>query len=616
MNRDRNLTPLMLARETLQQLSSLKIPPTPDNYHRVYNQIAGKTESTISENTAKILKELVSEFPRHTPNLLQYANALEQALEAKNWYRYKATFSKFIETELILKDKLTELDNKVPEAIVPWGSVIEALLKQLDSNHGALTIAKKRATLDHVLTKFSQDPEQLYIKLEALIDSWIKPLAPSQEQIDNLKEISLSAQQNNPFSQNRSSDDVDSKKQPGITRFIDQLLRLQAQMLESIADTQVGDVVLMEEARVLAQQLRKIQDEQKMEQCISSFEQFCRKFELLGENGAQLQQGLLKLLNLLINSTSYLLSDDQWVRNKISMLQEAISKPLDMRNIAQAEHYLEEIIQRQETIKQRLGEAKSIMKQMVTSLISNIEELSDSTGEYHDKLEYYSTKINQTDDIEVLNQFLVEIMEETKQMQKNALNYRNDFLSARAEVSVAQNKINQLEIELLEMGEKVHEDHLTGILNRRGLDNAFERETSRAMRHQVPLCFALLDIDNFKQLNDTHGHKVGDDALVYVVESVKDTTRPEDIVSRYGGEEFVILLPNTKLGEAVHILSRIRRNLTKKFFLHENKRLLITFSAGVAEFQLGESQESIFKRADEALYRAKNGGKNQILTAD
>jgi diguanylate cyclase len=109
---------------------------------------------------------------------------------------------------------------------------------------------------------------------------------------------------------------------------------------------------------------------------------------------------------------------------------------------------------------------------------------------------------------------------------------------------------------------------------------------------------------------------VGDDALVYLVESVKDSTRPEDVVSRYGGEEFVILLPNTNLEEAVQILSRIRRNLTKKFFLHENKRLLITFSAGVAQFRSGESQESIFKRADEALYRAKKGGKNQILTSE
>jgi diguanylate cyclase len=263
-----------------------------------------------------------------------------------------------------------------------------------------------------------------------------------------------------------------------------------------------------------------------------------------------------------------------------------------------------------------LSEAKLTLKLMVTSLITNIEELSDTTGEYQVKLEQYSEKISKTDDIKELNQLLAQLMDETKQMQKSALNYRNDFLAARAEVSMAQDKINQLETELQEMGEKVHEDHLTGILNRRGLDNAFDRETSRSIRHKTPLCFALLDIDNFKQLNDTHGHKVGDDALVYLVESVKDTTRPEDVVSRYGGEEFVILLPNTSLEEAVQILSRIRRNLTKKFFLHENKRLLITFSAGVAQLRAGESQESVFKRADEAMYRAKKGGKNQILIAE
>ena len=618
MSQDRNLTPLMLARETLQQLSSLKISPTPDNYHRVYNQIAGKSESTISENAAKFLKELISEFPRHTPDLLKYANALEQALEAKNWYKYKATFIKFIETEFTSKNKLTELGNGTSdsEAIIQWGGMIEALLKQLESNYGTLTIAKKRVALNHVLTKFYQDPEQLYIKLEALIDSWIKSPVSSQEQIDSLEEISLSTQQNNLSVQNWHSNHIESEKQCATTHSIDQLLELQAQMLESIAGSQIDDAVLTEEARVLAQQLRTIQNEQEMEQCVSRFKQFCLKFELLGENGIKLQQGLLKLLNLLINSTGYLLSEDPWVMNKLIMLQEAISKPLDLRNIAQAEHYLEEIIQNQETIKQSLNEAKSIMKQMVSSLISNIEELSDSTGEYHDKLGYYSEKINQTDDIKILNQFLVEVMQETKQMQESASNYRNDFLTARAEVSLAQNKINQLETELSKMCEKVHEDHLTGVLNRRGLDNAFEREASRAARHQAPLCYALLDIDNFKQLNDTHGHKVGDDVLVYLVESVKDTTRPEDVVSRYGGEEFVILLPNTKLEEAVDILSRIRRNLTKKFFLHENKRLLITFSAGVAQHQPGEPQENTFKRADEALYRAKKGGKNQILTSE
>lgn len=509
-------------------------------------------------------------------------------------------------------------DNPTAESISTWGETIEALLKQLEKKQGALTTAKKRESINRVLAKFSKDSNQLHNKLKALVDSWGALAATTQESNEDGQLQNLSSQVTQ----------VDSDKQAAQLKyavieqsqvaghFTDQLLELLAQMLEQVVARQIGDVILAEEARMLANQVRKIQDKLEMERFTAGFQQFCGKFDAYGESGIKLQQGLLKLLNMLMDSTGELLAEDQWIGARISKLRETISKPLDQQVITQAEHYLEEITQRQEIIGRNLSEAKVTLKQMVTSLITNIEELTDTTDEYQNRLEQYSEKISNTDDIKELNQLLVMIMEETSQMQKSTLNYRNDFLAARAEVGLAQNKINQLETELHEMGEKVHEDHLTGILNRRGLDNAFERETSRSARHQVPLCYALLDIDNFKLLNDTHGHKVGDDALVYLVESVKDTTRPEDIVSRYGGEEFVILLPNTDLEEAVHILSRIRRNLTKKFFLHENKRLLITFSAGVAQLRPGESQESIFKRADEALYRAKKGGKNQILTSE
>ncbi|MEK7792508.1 MAG: GGDEF domain-containing protein [Pseudomonadota bacterium] len=612
MSLDKNSNPSLIARETLKQLTSLKIPPTPDNYHKIYDEIAGNPTNRMSANTAKMLMELVSEFPRHTPTLLSYANALELSANEKNWPKYKNVLMKFVETEVAAADSSVTPNTAAAESSsVPWGTTIDVLVKQLESKQGSLTAVKKKEGLNRVLTKFSKDSVQLHIKLKALIDSWVVLAASSPEQAENLEEASPS-QPTDQAARIVQSDQIESQS----GHFADQLLELQAQMLEHVAGLPIGDADLAEEARRLAQQIRKVHDKQAMEQFVAGFKQFCLKFDSIGEEGARLQEGLLRLLNLLMDSTGELLSEDQWVREQLARLREAIATPLDLNNMAQAEHYLEEIIQRQEIIKRSLGEAKMTLKQMVTSLISNIEELSDTTGVYHDKLGEYSVKIRQTDDIETLNQFLVEIMQETKQMQKSTSDYRNDFLAARAEVSMAQDKINQLETELMEMGEKVHEDHLTGILNRRGLDSAFEREISRANRQQAPLCFALLDIDNFKQLNDTHGHKVGDDALIYLVEAFKDTTRPEDVVARYGGEEFVILLPGTEVEEAVAILSRIRRNLTKRFFLHENKRILITFSAGVAQYQPGELQENIFKRADEALYRAKKNGKNQILIAE
>ncbi len=567
MKQSKDSNPTIIARETLRQLAALKIPPTPDNYLKLYHQISGDSGNSGDSVASTVTGSLKPE------------------------------------------------SNPVSESVA-WGDTLEALLKQLENKQGTLTIAKKREGVKRVLAKFSKDSEQLHNKLKALVDSWGESNVAPTELIESGLPENSSSQTSRLDTLDAQDEQAVSGQREKVNQFSDQLRELVSEMLEQIVAKRMDDANLADEAKALAHQLRSTRNESEMRGFIEIFRNFNSKFADSDQNRDGLQQGLLRLLNMLMDSTGEILAEDQWIGTQIGQLRETIAKPLNSEVIEQAERYLEEITQRQEIVKSSLNEAKLTLKKMVTSLITNIEELTDTTDGYQEKLGQYVDKISKTDDIKELNQLLAMIVDETRQMQKSTSNYRNDFLAARAEVSLAQSKINQLETELQVMGEKVHEDHLTGILNRRGLDSAFEREAARSARHQVPLCFALLDIDNFKQLNDTHGHKVGDDALVYLVESVKDTTRPEDVVSRYGGEEFVILLPNTNLEEGVQILSRIRRNLTKKFFLHENKRLLITFSAGVAQFRSGESQESIFKRADEALYRAKKGGKNQILTSE
>ena len=125
----------------------------------------------------------------------------------------------------------------------------------------------------------------------------------------------------------------------------------------------------------------------------------------------------------------------------------------------------------------------------------------------------------------------------------------------------------------------------------------------------------MLDMDDFKRLNDKHGHKAGDEALVHLSTVIKDTLRPSDSVTRYGGEEFVLLLPDIELDAAVKSIERLQRELTKKFFLHENERILVTFSAGVALRNPEESREDALARADKAMYQAKKAGKNRVVAA-
>ena len=121
----------------------------------------------------------------------------------------------------------------------------------------------------------------------------------------------------------------------------------------------------------------------------------------------------------------------------------------------------------------------------------------------------------------------------------------------------------------------------------------------------------LLDIDNFKRLNDELGHGAGDEALKSLAALVSQTLRPTDHVARYGGEEFVVLLPETPVDEAEQILTRLQRSLTGGLFMHEQKQVFVTFSAGVTAYRPGERIEEALERADQGLYRAKRTGKNR-----
>jgi diguanylate cyclase len=172
-------------------------------------------------------------------------------------------------------------------------------------------------------------------------------------------------------------------------------------------------------------------------------------------------------------------------------------------------------------------------------------------------------------------------------------------------------RVQSLETELRRLSDEVSTDVLTEVANRRGLMQAFEVETARLERQGGELAVGLLDIDNFKKLNDTLGHSVGDMALKTLAGHVQKQLRAVDIVARFGGEEFVVMLPGVPVDEAQVTLTRLQRTLSASLFMHDGREVFVTFSAGVTRFRPGEPLESALERADEALYEAKRTGKNR-----
>lgn len=159
----------------------------------------------------------------------------------------------------------------------------------------------------------------------------------------------------------------------------------------------------------------------------------------------------------------------------------------------------------------------------------------------------------------------------------------------------------------------VHEDKLTGLYNRHYFDKKAQEELARAQHEQTPLSILFIDIDHFKKINDTYGHKTGDKTLRIVSKLVRSSCRKSDIVARYGGEEIVVVLPNTLTHDAVKVASEIRTIIARQTRTAMGFR--VTVSVGIATFPAhGNSLKALLDNADKALYRAKREGRNRVNT--
>lgn len=588
--------PSEIARETLRLLASRRISPSPENYRDLYNEIAG-TSGNLAENFPKReLQALQTVLPRETAIQQKLVKRFEQAFKGRNWDE--------------LRDGVADLVKQLAnEHELPWSELFRDFLRQWENKQAGLTVARKREALERVLAAAAGNSELLFGRLQGLVKSWSSN-GSGEEEIPLVEAGAIAETEANlPL-----VSEVDADSSMRTSESSSELRDLFAYTLEVIVATQLTDEPeLAADARMLAHKARSATSPSALQGLLAGVKRFAFRLEILAEDRTELRAGLLNLLQLLIKNVGELVTEDRWLAGQIEIVRDIVSNPLSIRAIDDAEGRLKEVIFKQSQLKHSLNEAKESLKQMLAGFVDHLAEFADSTSDYHDKLELCAHRISMAEDITQLEGVLADVIHETRIIQLNAQRSRDDLRTAKQRVSEAEARIGELQRELDRASMLVRHDQLTGTLNRRGLDEAFEKEVARAQRRQSPLCVALLDIDNFKKLNDTLGHDAGDAALIHLATVIRETMRPQDTVARFGGEEFIIILPDTSVEDAQTAIVRLQRELTRRIFLHNNDRRLITFSAGVTRLQPGDIQGSVTKRADEAMYAAKQAGKNRVM---
>ncbi|MDR2613784.1 MAG: GGDEF domain-containing protein [Candidatus Accumulibacter sp.] len=583
--------PAEIARETLKRMTIRRMAPSPDNYRTIYNEIAGIVETPAE--IAREFKSLLLLLPKETPAQQGLSRQLDQALGNRDWEIYRKLLSEFIREHS-------------GESGLAWGDLIPEFLQQWETRQSGLTQARKRESLDRVLSASGRNDELLFSRLQNLVRAW----STSEAAADGIEAAARAPDAA------AVSPPAASGPPPGrASEILYELQETFAFTLENVLTSLLEDAPgAAAQARAFAAAVRGAATFKTVQSLLADIKRFAFSLEFVSEDRAELHAGLLRLLQLMIENIGELVIDDRWLSGQIEIVREIVTRPMNPRTIGEAERHIKEVIFKQSQLKRSLMETREVLKQLLTGFVDRLADFADSTSDYHDKIEHCVEKIGKADDITQLEDVLGEVLREMRVVQLNAQRSRDDLRATKQRIAEAERHIEELQNELDRASRLVRHDQLTGALNRRGLDEIYEHELARARRRRLPLSLALLDIDDFKKLNDSFGHDTGDAALLHLVSVIRETLRPQDTLARFGGEEFIILLPETSVEDAGKALIRVQRELTRRYFLTNNEKLLITFSAGVTEVRPDDTQASALKRADEATYAAKASGKNRVVT--
>lgn len=496
-------------------------------------------------------------------------------------------------------------------------TLIEKLVRGLERGGRHWTTARKKESLQRVLAGSRSDAKRLQQRLGQLAASW------DDDRPDTSVETEPAPLDEAPLARSTGAGGLASAPMALMSLpmpLADAPAAPDAGAWNRIADALAGttqDALAVREqaAREIADGLAalqpRIQAEGATAELAALVESLCLRARLVLQHRHHLVDQLGSLCQELTASLTDLAEDDSWARGQCEAMQAKLDEGLTARGVRSVSELLRDTRERQGRLRSEREKARDALKGLINRMLAELGELGSQTGRFHESVGRYADVIEKADTLEGLAGVVREMVEESRTVQALVQQTQTRLHDEHAKASELSARVGELESELRRLSDEVSTDQLTQVANRRGLMQAFESERARAGRDGGALAVGLLDIDNFKRLNDELGHSAGDEALRALAAVVSKTLRPTDKVARYGGEEFVVLLPQTPLDEGQQILTRLQRSLSGGLFMHDNKPVFVTFSAGVTAYRDGETIEAALERADQALYEAKRSGKNR-----
>jgi diguanylate cyclase len=593
-------TPAQIAKGALRRLAMQQLEPTPEHFARAYAQEAGQpvAEPGVPARARPQLERLAARWPE----------ARDEAALCDGRYDD-------------LQRTLDHASASGAGQASAWALVIERLARGLERGGRHWTGARKKQSLQRVLDGSRSDATRLQQRLGQLLNAWdddkpaadVEPsgLAPLDEASDgssasqSVAPVAIGVPEATAAGAALNSQLADSAWNV--------VLNEVRSTLASALPRERPDAAALADA--LADVAQRLAEQGPDVALVSEVAQLCEQARAHLSHRHHLLDELTLLCRSMTDSLSELAEDQSWARGQCDALRERLGEGLSVRGVHAAAELLAATRSRQHELRQQRESARDALKAMIQHMLAELADLGQHTGRFSDNVQRYAQTIEQADSLQGLAGVVQEMVAETRAVHAVVDGARERMSREHARATELEQRVRELESELRRLSDEVSTDALTQVANRRGLVQAFEAESSRAQREGAALAVGLIDIDNFKKLNDSLGHAAGDEALKALAASVKQSLRPMDHVARFGGEEFVVLLPATTRDDAQALLARLQRQLSASLFMHEGREVFVTFSAGVTALRADEALDAALARADRALYEAKRTGKNRTCIA-